>query len=102
MGENAEITKESGAVFLYCFSSFTHDVCMESESFPTGMVIPILLQKSTEMASTVSYRSCLSLSVMIEDIQFAESFISVISPMGAERIFVIASPTAILPEAAAL
>ena len=54
--------------------------------------IPILLQKSTEMASTVSYRSCLSLSVMIEDIQFAESFISAISPMGAERIFGLLLP----------
>ena len=38
----------------------------------------------------------------MEDIQFADSLISEISSMGADNIFVMASPTAILPDAAAL
>ena len=53
-GENAEMTSDNGAVLMNLFSSLVHEVCIESESLPTGIVIPILLQKSTEIASTVS------------------------------------------------
>ena len=60
IGANAEITSETGATTERWPRSSVHSVRMESESLPTGMVMPSLAQRSTPTASTVAYRSASS------------------------------------------
>ena len=98
-GAKADTTRDKGAVTFFVASASSQVVCIESESLPTGMTRPSLLHKSKVTASTVSYKACFCASVSIDDIQFAESFISLILSMEADRILVMASPTANRPEA---
>ena len=95
------MTSETGAITESLPLSSVHSVRIESESLPTGMVMPSLAQRSTPTALTVAYRSASSPGSPQAAIQFADNRISVSSRTSAAMILVIASPTASRPEAGA-
>ena len=88
---------ESGATT--CLSS--QDVCMESESLPTGIEMPSAGQSSSATARTVSYSAASSPGWQAAAIQLAESFTLESEAMRAAAMLVMASPTAMRPEAGA-
>ena len=98
-GAKADITRDKGDVTFFEVPSCSQVVCIESESLPTGMTRPSLLQRSKVTALTVSYNACFCASVSMDDIQFAENLMSLIFSTEADKILVMASPTANRPEA---
>ena len=86
--------------FLSCPLSF-HCVRMESESLPTGMDTPSAGQSSKPTALTVAYKAASSPASPHAAIQLADSFTRDNS-IGAASRLVMASATAIRPDAGAL
>ena len=100
-GANAEIISDKGEITAFCVSPSCQTVFMDNESLPTGMLKPKFWHNS-ETAATVRYSFSSSPAVPQGAIQLADNLILPISPMAAEAILVMASPTHILPEAGAL
>ena len=76
-------------------------VRMESESLPTGIAMPSAGHSASPMDCTVSYRSASSPGSPQAAIQFAESLTSPSARTSAAAMLVIASPTAMRPDAGA-
>ncbi len=74
---------------------------MDSESLPTGMVIPSEVHSSAPTARTVAYRSASSPGSPQAAIQFADNRTSVSWRTSAAAMLVMASPTAKRPDAGA-
>ena len=101
-GANAETMSESGAVTAFSPPDFgsRHVVRIDIESLPTGIATPIAGQSSIPTAFTVSKSAASSPGCPAAHIQFAESLISPRSRIEpAAAMFVIASPTAMRPDA---
>ena len=94
------ITNDSGDLTVLASPS-SHVVFMDIESFPTGILIPNSGHNSIPIAFTASNKSKSSSLSPDAAIQFAESLIKLISLIALAAIFVIASLTAILADAAA-
>jgi len=77
-------------------------VRIDSESLPTGMLMPSAGHSSSATALTVSNKAASSAPCPAAAIQFAESFTLPTSPTAAAARFVSASPTAMRPEACGL
>ena len=97
----AVITTDIGEATFFSSPS-PHLVCIDMESFPTGMLIPSFGHKSIPIVLTDSNKAKSFSSFPAEDIQLAESLISLMSLMKLAAILVNASPTAILADAGAL
>ena len=100
-GANAETISEIGAVTALSTPLSFHVVRIDIESLPTGIDRPIATQVSIATARTVSYSAASSPGCPAGAIQFAESFTSPRARMPAAARLVIASPTAMRPEAGA-
>jgi len=98
---NAETTSETGAVTALSSPDLgsRHVVRIDIESLPTGIETPSAGQSSMPTAFTVSKRVASSPGCPAAHIQFAESFTSPSSAIAAAAMLVIASPTAMRPEA---
>ncbi len=94
---------ESGAVTAFSSPLFAsrHVVRIDIESLPTGIAIPSAGQNSIATASTVSKSAASSPGCPAAHIQLAESFTSPRCAIAAAAMLVIASPTAMRPEAGA-
>ena len=79
--------------------SSRHTVFIDSESLPTGMAMPNSGHSSMPIACTVSYRLPSWPGSPAAAIQFALSRMSEISAIAADAILVIASATAMRPDA---
>ena len=102
VGAKAVTISDSGAVTaLFSFPS-CQEVFIDIESLPTGMLIPRAGHNSIPTAFTVSNKAASSPWCPAAAIQFAESLTSPIFAIRAAAILVIASPTAIRPDAGAL
>jgi hypothetical protein len=99
-GANADTISETGAMTLRSASPSRQAVFIDSESLPTGIAIPSAGQNSSPTALTVSYRSASSPGSPHAAIQFADSRTSLNRVMSAATTFVIASATAMRPDAA--
>ncbi len=75
---------------------------IDIESFPTGIVIPKAGHRSIPTASTVRYNFSSSPGDPAAHIQFADNLMSLICLILAAHILVIASPTAMRPDAGPL
>jgi hypothetical protein len=85
---------------LSCSPSF-QVVRIDSESLPTGMLMPSAGHSSMPTAFTVSYNAASCPGCPQAAIQLADSLMLPISSIGAAAILVKASPTAMRPDAAA-
>ena len=92
---------DSGAVTAFAAFPAAHCVCMDIESLPTGMTRPSAGHSSMATARTVSKSAWSSPGWPAAAIQLADSFTSSSAAMRALAMFVIASATAMRPEAGA-
>ena len=92
--------KETGDVTFWLVPSAFHCVRMDKLSLPTGIEMPKAGHSSIPTAATVAYKSASSPGSPQAAIQLAESFTRGNS-MGAANKLVMASATAIRPEAGA-
>ena len=90
---------ETGAVTACSVPPSLHVVRIDIESLPTGMLMPSAGHSSTPTARTVSYSAASSPGWPAGAIQLAESLTSARLRIPAAARFVIASPTAIRPDA---
>ena len=100
-GANAETISDSGATIFRVRPSCCQLVFIDSESLPTGIVMPSAGQNSSPTAFTVAYRSASSPGSPHAAIQFADNRTSEIAAMSAAAMLVIASATAMRPDAGA-
>jgi hypothetical protein len=100
-GANAEMMSDMGAVTLLSAPLFASRqvVRIDIESLPTGIEMPSAGQSSMPTAFTVSKSVASSPGWPAAHIQLAESLMSPMSAMAAAAMFVIASPTAMRPDA---
>ena len=101
-GAKAETISETGEVTAFESPSSFHVVRIDSESLPTGMLMPSAGHSSMPTALTVSNRAASWPGWPQAAIQLADSLMSEMSPIAAAAMLVTASPTAMRPEAAAL
>ena len=100
-GAKAVTTKDSGEIMALSSPCSSHTVFIDKESLPTGIAIPNAGHNSIPTALTVSYNAASSPGWPQAAIQLADSLISPMLAILAAAIFVIASPTAIRPDAGA-
>ncbi len=93
---------ETGATTSFATPRSSHLVRIDSESLPTGMLMPSAGHSSMPIALTVSYSAASSPGAPQAAIQLADSFSLSSDAIGAAAMFVIASPTAMRPDAGAL
>ncbi|MNL10335.1 hypothetical protein D3C87_1311320 [compost metagenome] len=98
---NAEMISDTGATTSLSPSASCHLVRMDSESLPTGMLMPSAGHSSMPTACTVSYSLASSPATPQAAIQLADSLTLPRSLTGAAARFVSASPIAMRPEAGA-
>ncbi len=94
MSESGAVTAFGSPVTASCQVVF-----IDRESLPTGIDTPSAGQSSIPTACTVSKSEASSPGCPAAHIQFAESFTSPILSIDAAAMFVIASPTAMRPDA---
>ncbi len=99
---NAEMISETGATTSLSTPLSCHLVRIDSESLPTGMLMPSAGHNSMPTACTVSYSLASSPSTPQAAIQLADSLTLPRSLTGAAARLVSASPMAMRPEAGAL
>lgn len=92
---------DTGDTTSFATPCSSHFVFIDSESLPTGMPIPSAGHSSMPIAFTVSNSAASSPAVPHAAIQFADSFSLSSDAIGALAMFVIASPTAMRPDAGA-
>ena len=100
-GAKAETISDSGAVTAFSPSPSCHVVRIDIESLPTGMLMPSAGHSSIATARTVSKSAASSPGCPAGAIQFADSLMSESFAMPAAAMLVIASPTAMRPDAGA-
>ena len=100
-GANADTIRDTGATTLYSSSPSSHLARIDSESLPTGIAMP-RSRHSDETDFTVSNRRASSPGWPAAAIQFADRRILSMLSMLAAAMFVIASATAMQPDAGAL
>src|SRR5579859_359839 len=93
---------ETGATTSFATPRSSHLVRMDSESLPTGMLMPSAGHNSMPMALTVSYSAASSPAAPHAAIQLADSLSLSSDVIGAAAMLVTASPTAMRPDAGAL
>ena len=100
-GANAETMSDSGAVTAFAspVAASFQVVFIDMESLPTGMETPSAGQSSMPTAFTVSKSDASSPGCPAAHIQLAESLMSPMAAIEAAAMFVIASPTAMRPDA---
>ena len=101
VGANADTTSETGALIVRGPFSPSQLARMDRESLPTGIARPSSLQSSSPTARTVSYSRASSAGSPQAAIQLADRRTSVSLSIRAAARLVIASPTAMRPEAGA-
>ena len=102
-GANAEMINETGDVtdFFSAVFSSSHCVRIDKESLPTGIEIPKAGQSSMPTALTESNNLASSPGLPQAAIQLADSLMSSMLSISAERILVIDSATAMRAAAGA-